>query len=89
MEPVHQPLQADVQVAETGQTREQGGPGLRADTQTPFQRLLESPGTIKPKPRLRQEHALVFPFELKKSTERKLKSFFTVLGNLKCESMKS
>ena len=43
--------------------------------------------TIKTK--LRQEHAQLDPFELKKNIERKLKNFFTVLGNRNCESTKS
>ena len=58
--------------------------------QTPYQRLLESPD-IDPatKTRLRAEHALLDPFELKKNIERKLKNFFTVLGNRDRESTKT
>ena len=57
---------------------------------TPYQRLLESPGINEAtKTRLRQEHAALDPFELKKNLERKLKNFFTVLGNLNCESTMS
>jgi len=55
--------------------------------QTPYQRLMESPDldeTMKNK--LRQTHAQLDPFELKKGIERKLKNFFTVLGNLDCEA---
>ena len=60
------------------------------EPQTPYQRLMSSPDideTIKTK--LRQEHAQLDPFELKKNIERKLKNFFTVLGNRNCESTKS
>jgi hypothetical protein len=58
--------------------------------QTPYQRLLASPD-IDPatKAKLRAEHARLDPFELKKGIERKLKNFFTVLGNLDREAMKS
>ena len=50
--------------------------------QTPYQRLLASPDLDEvAKTKLRQEHALLDPFELKKNIERKLKNFFTVLGN--------
>lgn len=57
--------------------------------QTPDQHLLDSPdieAAIKPK--LRQDHARLDPFALKKNIERKLKNFFTLLGNLDCEAMK-
>ena len=58
--------------------------------QTPCQRLLESPDIDEAaKTKLRQEHARLDPFELKKNIERKLKNFFTVLGNLNCEATKS
>ena len=58
--------------------------------QTPYQRLLNSPdigAAIKIK--WREEHARLDPFELKKNIERKLKNFFTVLGNLDREPTKS
>jgi hypothetical protein len=61
----------------------------QAKPQTPYQRLIESPDieeTIKTK--LRQEHASLDPFDLKKSIERKLKNFFTAFGNLSCEATK-
>ena len=55
--------------------------------QTPHQRLLESPEVEETtKIRLREEHACLDPFELKKGIERKLKNFFTVLGNLDREA---
>jgi transposase InsO family protein len=58
--------------------------------QTPCQRLLGSPDIDEAiKLRLRQEHARLNPFELKKRIERKLKNFFTLLGNLDRESMKA
>jgi hypothetical protein len=58
--------------------------------QTPYQRLLASPDIEEAiKAQLRQEHALLDPFELKKNIERKLKNFFTVLGNLDREATKS
>jgi transposase InsO family protein len=58
--------------------------------QTPDQRLLASPDIAEAtKTRLRQEHAALDPFELKKNIERKLKNFFTVLGNLNYEATKS
>ena len=58
--------------------------------QTPYQRLPGSPDIDEAtKPRLRQEHAGLDPFELKKNIERKLKNFFTVLGNRNRESTKS
>jgi hypothetical protein len=58
--------------------------------QTPYQRLLASPDIEEAtKTKLRQEHALLNPFELKKNIERKLKNFFTVLGNLNREATKS
>ena len=58
--------------------------------QTPYQRLLDSPDIDEAtKTRLRQEHAPLDPFELKKNIERKLKNFFTVLGNLNRESTKT
>jgi hypothetical protein len=55
--------------------------------QTPYQRLLENPEVEETtKIRLREEHACLDPFELKKGIERKLKNFFTVLGNLDREA---
>jgi hypothetical protein len=57
--------------------------------QTPDQRLLASPDIAEAsKTKLRAEHARLDPFELKKGIERKLKNFFTVLGNLNRESTK-
>ena len=57
--------------------------------QTPYQRLLESTHIDEStKTKLRQEHARLNPFELKKNIELKLKNFFTLLGNLNCESSK-
>jgi hypothetical protein len=38
---------------------------------------------------LREEHARLNPFALKKNIERKLKNFFTLLGNLDRESTKA
>ena len=61
-----------------------------AQPQTPYARLLGSeaiPETTKA--RLREEHAALDPFELKKAIERKLKNFFTALGNLDRESTKT
>jgi hypothetical protein len=58
--------------------------------QTPCQRLLASPDIAEAaKVKLRQEHAALDPFELKKNIECKLKNFFTVLGNLNREATKS
>jgi hypothetical protein len=58
--------------------------------QTPYQRLLKSPDIDETsKITLRQEHAPLDPFELKKNIERKLKNFFTVLGNRDRESTKT
>jgi len=57
---------------------------------TPYQRLLESADIPEAtKARLRIEHAALDPFALKKSIEAKLKNFFTALGNLDRESMKT
>lgn len=57
--------------------------------QTPYQRLLDSPHIDEAtKTKLRAEHARLDPFELKKGIERKLKNFFTTLGNLNREAMK-
>jgi hypothetical protein len=54
---------------------------------TPYERLLGSPHVEEAmKNKLRQTHALLDPFELKIGIERKLKNFFTVLGNLDCEA---
>jgi transposase InsO family protein len=58
--------------------------------QTPYQRLMDSPDIAEAtKAALRQEHARLNPFELKKGIEQKLKNFFTLLGNLDRESMKA
>jgi len=58
--------------------------------QTPYQRLLESADIPQAaKARLREEHAGLDPFALKKSIEAKLKNFFTALGNLDRESTKT
>jgi hypothetical protein len=57
--------------------------------QTPYQRLLAShdiPEATKAK--LRNQHATLDPFLLKKSIELKLKKFFTALGNLNREATK-
>ncbi len=57
--------------------------------QTPYQRLLDCPTTPEAtKARLRAEHALLDPFELKNAVEHKLRNFFTALGNLDRESTK-
>jgi hypothetical protein len=57
---------------------------------TPYQRLLDSQHIAEAnKARLRTEHEQLNPFELKKCIERKLKNFFTVLGNLNRESTKA
>ena len=57
---------------------------------TPYQRLLESPDIPEAtKTQLREEHARLDPFALKKSIEVKLKKIFTVLGNLDRESTKT
>ena len=58
--------------------------------QTPYQRLLGSPDIAETtKARLREEHAGLDPFALKKNIEAKLKKFFTALGNLDRESTKA
>ena len=58
--------------------------------QTPYHRLIKSPDIDEAtKTRLRQEHDRLSPFELKYAIERKLKTFFTVLGNLNRESTQS
>jgi Integrase core domain len=56
--------------------------------QTPYQRLLECPD-IEPatKATLQTQHARLDPFKLKNDIERKLKNFFTVLGNLNREAI--
>jgi hypothetical protein len=55
--------------------------------QTPYQRLLDSPDIAEDrKAKLRDEHALLDPFALKKNIETKLRKFFTVLGNLNREA---
>ena len=58
--------------------------------QTPYQRLLESADLAEAtKEKLRARHAGLDPYALKKSIEEKLKKFFTVLGNLDRELMKT
>jgi len=58
--------------------------------QTPYQRLLESADIREAtKTKLRAQHEGLDPFALKKSIEAKLKKFFTALGNLNRESMKT
>jgi hypothetical protein len=58
--------------------------------ETPYQRLLESAAIPEAtKTKLRDEHAGLDPFALKKSIEAKLKKFFTALGNLDRESTKT
>lgn len=55
--------------------------------QTPYQRLLASPDIPEAtQARLRAEHARLDPFALKNRIEKKLKHFFTVLGNLNREA---
>jgi hypothetical protein len=70
----------------------QGGKTKRsyeATPKTPYQRLLECSDIPElTKVKLRAEHAKLDPFELKKTIERKLKKFFTVLGNLNREATK-
>ena len=57
--------------------------------QTPYQRLLDSPDIPEErKAQLRAEHAQLDPFALKKSIEQKLRTFFTLLGNLNREATK-
>jgi len=57
---------------------------------TPYQRLLASPDISEAtKARLKAEHARLAPFALKKESERKLKNFFALLGNLDRESTKA
>ena len=57
---------------------------------TPYERLLASPAIPEAtKARLRAQHAVLDPFELKKRIEAKLKNFFTVLGNLNRASTKT
>src|SRR5882724_8537570 len=56
---------------------------------TPYQRLLDSSDiSEETKARLKAEHAQLDPFALKKSIEHKLRTFFTVLGNLNREATK-
>jgi hypothetical protein len=70
----------------------QGGKTKRiyeAIPKTPYQRLLECPDIpATTKAKLRDQHALLNPFALKKTIELKLKKFFTVLGNLNREATK-
>lgn len=55
--------------------------------QTPYHRLLASPDIPETtKAKLRAQHATLNPFDLKKNIEAKLKTFFTVLGNLNREA---
>ena len=89
MAPVHQPLQADVKTAETGEARRQDQRVYEQQPQTPYQRLLASPDIpAATKTKLRAEHAGLDPFALKKNIEVKLKKFFTALGNLNREATK-
>jgi len=56
---------------------------------TPYQRLLDNPDIPEAtKAKLRDQHATLDPFELKKNIELKLKKFFTALGNLNREATK-
>ena len=58
--------------------------------QTPYERLLESPDIAEAsKVKLREQHAGMDPYELKKRIEAKLKKFFTALGKLDRESTKT
>ena len=60
------------------------------EPKTPYQRLLECPDVPKAtKVKLRAQHALLDPFELKKSIEVKLKKFFTALSTLNRASAKT
>jgi len=60
-----------------------------AKPKTPDQRLLDSPDIPEAtKVPLRDQHAKLDPFELKKNIERKLQKFFTALGNLNREATK-
>lgn len=60
-----------------------------ATSQTPYQRLLESPDIPEAtKEKLRAQHASLDPFTLKKNIEFKLRKFFAVLGNLNREAAK-
>jgi hypothetical protein len=57
--------------------------------QTPYQRLLASADiSEEQKTKLRNAHAALNPFSLKKNIEAKLKTFFTALGNLNREATK-
>lgn len=61
-----------------------------ASPQTPYQRLLASPETTEEtKTSLRAQHAQLNPWALRKNIELKLKTFFTVLGNLNREATKT
>ena len=71
------------QVKENGQTQRV----YESKPQTPYQRLLASPDIPEAiKAKLRAAHARLDPFALKKNIEAKLKTFFTVLGNLNREA---
>lgn len=60
-----------------------------ATPKTPYERLVESADIPEAKKReLRDRHAKLDPFELKKNIEIKLKKFFIVLGNLNREAAK-
>ena len=63
---------------------------MRRPPKTPYQRLLDSPDISEAtKATLRAQHAKLYPFELKKNIETKLKKFFTgALGNLNREAAK-
>lgn len=57
--------------------------------QTPYQRLLASPEIPETtKTKLRAQHAQLNPWILRKNIELKLKTFFTLLGNLNREATK-
>jgi len=80
MEPVHQPLQTDLQALEAGEARRKDQVDLREDPRTPYQRLLESADIPEAKTvELRAQHTKLDPFELKKNIEIKFKKFFTSL----------
>lgn len=71
------------QVKEHGRTQRV----YESKPQTPYQRLLASPDIPEAiKAKLRAAHARLDPFALKKNIEAKLKTFFTVLGNLNREA---
>jgi|GEM_PF-3067806 len=75
------------------QRRQEGGKTIKTYENpplTPSQRLLSSPDIPEAtKARMQAENARLDPFTLKKEIERKLKNFFTLLGNLDRESTKT